>query len=290
MTLGPRDARRIVPAPGLLRRLTHLGLRCLPFLPLPRGLVDERPLDGTEAVHVLDLDDRCLGDPPVGLRDVEVDVGVDPQASFLHVAVAHAEILEQEFQFVEPGAGLLRAPQVGLGDDFTQRRAGAVQVDPRVGGAGGLVVHALARVLLEVNADDVDAAGKRPFRVDHLQEPVGRERQVELADLIALRQVGVEVVFPVPLGKPGDPAVEGEGRLEGEFEGVAVHHRQRAGQAEAGRADLRVGRGAEFRGAAAEEFREGLQLHVHFQADDRREGRGGGSGGRVHRQQVVALQ
>jgi hypothetical protein len=104
---------------------------------------------------------------------VEVDVGIDPQASLLHVAVTHAEVDEQQLQFVEPGPGLLRAPQVGLTDDLAERRARAIEVDPGIGRARGLVVHALARVLLEVHADDSHLPRERPLRIDYLQPAVG---------------------------------------------------------------------------------------------------------------------
>ena len=33
---------------------------------------------------------------PVGRVDVQIDVGVDPQASLLHVAIGNAEIREQQ--------------------------------------------------------------------------------------------------------------------------------------------------------------------------------------------------
>ena len=64
--------------------------------------------------------------PPV---DVQVDVGIDPQASLLHVAVGNAEIVKQQFQFGEIRLGLFRRSQVGLADDFQKRRAGPIQVD-----------------------------------------------------------------------------------------------------------------------------------------------------------------
>ena len=49
----------------------------------------------------------------------------------------------------------------------------------------------------------------------------------------------------------------------------AVEHRQRAGQAQADRADVGVGRRAEAGGAAAENLGGGGELDVHFEADHR---------------------
>ena len=75
---------------------------------------------------------------PVGRVDVQVDVGVDPQAAFLHVAVGNAQIGEQQLQLGEIGLGFGRRTHVGLADDFQQRRAGAIQIDAAVGLAGQL--------------------------------------------------------------------------------------------------------------------------------------------------------
>ena len=274
--LGPGDAGRIVPAAGLLRGLPHLGLGRLPLLVLPGRFVDQRPLDGAEAVHVFDFDDRRLGDPAAVAGDVEVDIGVDPQAPLLHVAVTDAEVDKQQLELVEPGAGLLRRPQIGLADDLTQRRAGPIQIDSRVAGAGRLVMHALSRILLEMDASDPDVPRQGPLRIDHLEGALRREGEVELRDLIALGEIGVEVVLPIPLRERRDLAAEGQRRPDGELEGRPIHHRERPGEAEAGGADLRVWRGTERGGAAAEELRPRLQLDVDFKADDRGEGRGGG--------------
>ncbi len=258
--LGPGDSGGVVPAAGLLGSRSQLGAGRPPLLPLPRGLVDERPLDRAEAVHVFDLADRRLRDHSLD-GDVEVHVRVDPQAPLLHVAVAHAEVHQEQLQLVEPGSCLLWAAEIGLRDDLAQRRAGPVEVDPAVGLAGRLVVHALARVLLEVHADDADLSRREgPLRIAHLESPVGRERQVVLADLVALRQVRVVVVLPVPLRERGDGAVERERRADREFEGVTVHDRQRSRKAEADGADLRVRRSAERRGPQSG-FGTALSLH-----------------------------
>jgi hypothetical protein len=63
-----------------------------------------------------------------------------------------------------------------------------------------LVVHQLARVLLDMDALDTDRLGKRLgillVQAD-LQRPLAHQRVVELADLIALRQIGVEIILAV---------------------------------------------------------------------------------------------
>ena len=94
------------------------------------------------------------------------------------------------------------------------------------------------------------------------------ERLVELADLVALGKIGIEVVFAGEDGGLVDLEVERLRGLDGEFDRLAVEHRQRAGHAEADGADVGVGLGAEDVGAAAEDLGLGEQLHVHFETDD----------------------
>ena len=121
-----------------------------------------------------------------------------------------------------------------------------------------------ARVFLEMRAPDPDALAVRQ------REPaVDRQRQVVLRDLVALGKVGVHVVLAVELGVLGRLAVEREAGSDRELDGPPVWHRQRAREAEADRANERVGRRAEpLRFAAAEHLRLGLELDVGLDTDD----------------------
>ncbi len=109
---------------------------------------------------------------------------------------------------------------------------------------------------------------KASLGIADFQIAVVRKRQIVLADLIALGQVGIVIILAVPLGERRDLAIQRHGRLQRQFERLAIHHRQRAGHADADRARLRVRRRAELRAAPAEQLALGEQLHVHFQADD----------------------
>ena len=62
-----------------------------------------------------------------------------------------------------------------------------------------LVVHQLARVLLNVDPLDADILGAAfVLLVDQdLDLALADQRVIELADLIALRQVGIEVILAV---------------------------------------------------------------------------------------------
>ena len=200
---------------------------------------------------------------------MQVDVGVHAQAALLHIAVGNAEIVQQQFQLGQICLGLGGRTQIGLADDFQKRRARPVQVDAAVGLARHFVVHAFSGVFLEMCADDADAFGlDAALGIADGQITVVAQRQIELADLIALGQVGIIIVFPIPFGEMRNFAIQRDGGLHRQLESLAVHHRQRAGHADAHRTSLRVGRCAELRAASAKHLALGKQLHMHFQTDD----------------------
>ena len=95
------------------------------------------------------------------------------------------------------------------------------------------------------------------------------DRQVVLRNLVVLGHVRVEVVLAVELALRRDLAVEHQAGEGDEFEGVLVHHGQRARQAEAGRAGVDVRARAELHGTAAEHLGAGFELDVDLQADGR---------------------
>ncbi len=129
-------------------------------------------------------------------------------------------------------------------------------------------VGELAGVLFHVGTLDVDPEGAAVVQ-RHVEVAVEGDRLVILGDLVVLRLIRVEVVLP---GKPaprGDAAVQRQPDPNGRLDGRAVEHRQRSGQAQAYRAHLGVGLGAEPRRAGAEHLGGGRQLDVHLEAEDR---------------------
>jgi hypothetical protein len=161
------------------------------------------------------------------------------------------------------GDGLLGRAHVGLGDDLQQRRAGAVQVDARL--AVEVLVQALAGVFLQVGAGELH----------HLLAVTDEERHaaalhhrdLELADLVALGQVRVEVVLAGEDGQRRHLGAHGQAEADGPLHRGAVQHRQRAGQGQVHRAGLGVGLGAEGGRGAAEDLGLRGELDVVFQAD-----------------------
>src|SRR5213082_1098029 len=122
------------------------------------------------------------------------------------------------------------------------------------------------------------------YQISQYELPLatGGERQFVLGNLVALGEVGVEIVFASEAGMVVDRAVQGERGAHGHLDGALVEHGQSAGEAEADGTDIGVGRIAEASGAAAEDFCAREELDVDFQADDRlvfREHVGGDGGG-----------
>ena len=93
-------------------------------------------------------------------------------------------------------------------------------------------------------------------------------RDLVLADLVALGQVGVEVVLAREDAPGRDGAAQGQAQLDGAGHGLAVHHGQGAGQGQVHGAGLGVGLGAKGGGRAAENFALGCELGVCLKADD----------------------
>ena len=159
-------------------------------LDLPADFVVDRLLQEAERVEVLDL----AAGAEFRLPDrAHRDVGVDAEAAFLHVAVADADPGHQRVQRAGVGHGLGAGAHLRLGDDFQQRRAGAVEVD--AGHAVEVLVQRLAGVLFQVGAGEVDASFPPSPRDPRARRP--RRWASQLADLVALGQVGVEVVLAV---------------------------------------------------------------------------------------------
>ncbi len=100
------------------------------------------------------------------------------------------------------------------------------------------------------------------------RKPSAQIGKIELADLISLGKIRIEVLFAIPLGHRRNRTVQGQSGADRKFNGLFVHHRQGAGKSKADRADLRVGRCAELRAASAEQFRLGLELNVDLETDD----------------------
>ena len=120
-----------------------------------------------------------------------------------------------------------RRAHVGLADDLDERHAAAVVVDvgPAIG-VGKPFVQRLARVLFHVDARQADP--RRAAAGGDLEAAAERQRPLVLRDLIALRQVRIEVVLPREDRRRLHVAAERQRRLDRVVDRLAVEHRQRA--------------------------------------------------------------
>ena len=95
------------------------------------------------------------------------------------------------------------------------------------------------------------------------------ERHGALRGLEVLRHIGIHVVLAVEHRMLLDVAVGGQAGEHNALDGGLVGHGQRARQAQANGAGVRVGVGAEFELATAEHLSvERSQLGMNLQADD----------------------
>ena len=164
--------------------------------------------------------------------------------------------------------GVGRRPQIGLGDDLDERHAAAVEVEVRSRGPSPARPSCSDLPASSSMWTRVMPTRRAAPRAVELERPAGRERPIVLGDLVALRQVGIEVVLPREDRVGVDRAAERERRPHGELHGAAVQDRQRAGQPEADGTGAVFGVGAEPRAAAAEDLGGGQQLRVDLEADD----------------------
>ena len=196
-----------------------------------------------------------------GLPHRDVDVGA--QVALLHVAVAGAEIAQDGPELGDVGLGLLGRAQVRLGDDLHQRHAGAVEIDQGV--LRVLVVDRLAGVLFEMQPLDPHL---QCLVVDvDLDFTRADDRLLVLRDLIALRQVGIEVVLAVEHRDEIDLRFQPQAGAHGLRDASLVDHRQHAGHGRIDEGDMAIGLAAEFGRGAGKQLRLGGDLRVHLQAD-----------------------
>jgi len=261
VALVHRVAHRVVPAARRARRVLDRAsvLVVLPALALHLALDAQAHV--AHGVDVLHLDDGR----PIAVFEDEVDVGLAAQVAFLHVAVRRADIADDLAQGFEVAFRLPGRRDVRFRDDFEQRRAGPVEIHATL--VAALVVGGLARVFLQVRADEAHRLEVAVIVVD-LDAAADAERLIELTDLIALRQVGIEVVLAVPLRDFRDLAAEREPGADGQPDRLAIQHGQGARQAEHRRVRERVRIGAVVVWAGREALGLRIELEVDLHAHD----------------------
>ncbi len=160
---------------------------------------------------------------------------------------------------------LFGGPHVGLGDDLEERRAGAIQID--AARVRKTLVKGLSRILLEVRPRDPDRLCGAVIEHD-ADRSVADDRMLVLADLIALRQVGIEIILAREDRPRCDLRIDGEAEFDRHAQRLAIEHRERPRIGEIHQIRLRVGRRTVCRGRAREYLRARRQLRMDFETDD----------------------
>ncbi len=119
-----------------------------------------------------------------------------------------------------------------------------------------------------MHARDPDDDLARAVGARKRQPSLAGERLVVLGNLIALRQVGIEIILAGKHGLCVDPAAQRERRANRKLDRAPVEHGQRARQPETHRTHRRVRRRAKRRPASAEDLGVRQQLSVDLEADD----------------------
>jgi len=167
------------------------------------------------------------------------------------------------------GYGFSRAAHFRFTHNFEKRGAGTVQVDTCLSVDNAM--DALTRVFFKMCACQVNgfcvccSVGifylNRQFAADD-------DRMLELADLIGLRQVRIEIVFAVKNRTVGDFGIDGQAEADRFFDGFTVEHRKAARESKVDRASMSVRLCAEGGRRSGKDFRFSGQLDVCFQSDN----------------------
>ena len=125
----------------------------------------------------------------------------------------------------------------------------------------------LAGVLLEVEALDADLDA---LAVGHVDDDLALpdDRRLVLADLIALRQVGIEIVLPVEDRIEIDLRLQPESGADRLHDAGLVDHWQHAGHGGIDQRNVRIGLAAERGRSAGEKLGLRRHLGMNLHADD----------------------
>ena len=191
------------------------------------------------------------------------NVGIDAERAFRHIAVANIQPSYQTMQCFSVCYGFGCGTHFRLGDNFQQRRTGTVQVN--TSSTVQTFMYGFTRIFFHVRTGNID--GFNFIAYYDFQLAVFNNRQIQLADLIAFRQIRIKIVFTVEHVFLIDFRIQSQTEFDGFFDDFAVHYRQYARQRTLNHAGMGIRLGTECSGCAAEDFGLGVELDVDFQSD-----------------------
>ena len=164
-------------------------------LDMTARLIINRLADKAHRVNVFDLAARAQ----LSARFANGDVYISAQITFFHITVTGAKRPDNAAKFFNVSRGFLRRTHIGLGNDFHQRDAAAIQID--IGFIRRKIVHGFPGVLLQMEPlnSDGDFVADIAVRInrENVNFAFAHNWEFELRNLISLRQVNIEVVLAV---------------------------------------------------------------------------------------------
>src|SRR5258706_11925391 len=249
-----------------LQSLTNLVCRLL------LGVQTCRLGDEAHGIDLLDLAARPqmleiagLAEFVIAAQPAHRHIHVGAHRAFVHIAVAGAQIADDGPQLSQEGGRFLAGAHVRLGHDLHQGDARTVEIDETV--VGMLVVQAFARVLLQMQPLNADPDGFAVLEVDQ-DLALAHNGVLVLADLIALGQVGIEIILAVEQRAQVDLGLEPQPGAHRLLDAFFIDHGQHAGETGVNEGDMAVGFAAEFGGGAGKQLGIGKDLGMDFHADD----------------------
>ena len=103
-----------------------------------------------------------------------------------------------------------------------------------------LVVLRFAGILFQMQPRDADGF-RTAIRQFNINRAFANDGMRVLADLIALRQIGIEVILAIKTGPEIDLGIQAKPGAHGLRHAFAVDHRQHAGEARINEGNLRIG-------------------------------------------------
>ncbi len=128
-------------------------------------------------------------------------------------------------------------------------------------------MNRFARILLQVQTLDPHGEDRAVVALDR-DLALADDRVLKLADLIALGQIGIEIVLPVK-ARPGiDLGPQPQARDHRLLHAAPIDHRQHTGHGRVHQTDLSVGAAAKTHRGAGEKFGFRGDLGMHLKAQN----------------------
>src|SRR5208337_3165294 len=201
---------------------------------LPARFMLDRLPDEADRIEVLDL----ASGAEWGAGLAHGNVHIRAQIAFLHVAITGAKVPHDDAQLGNIGLSVVGGTQIRLRYDLHERYPRTIEVDQGHGGVA--IMQQFPRVLLKMKPLD---AHRHRLAVRHVENDFALpdHGRLVLADLIALRQVGIEVVLAIEHRFQVDPRFQSKAGADGLLDAFLIDDWEHARHRGINQRYLRVG-------------------------------------------------